>query len=351
MKIRFVRKLQVNDVVAKDILNGEGKTLIKQGIKITRQSINFLRENLILYIYIEDEALNDIQTDPILDNLKQKTLAKLPRIFGSIYTGNYTDARQNLESVDELINHIFEKKWVNTNMYEIKTYDNYTYIHCLDTAIMVAFIGLEMKYEKSKLRDLCIAAILHDIGKIKIPNNILNKKSKLTDEEFALIKMHSVYGKEILEEVPFCTEAIIQGVYQHHERIDGKGYPTGTYDDEIGEFAKIISICDVFTAVSANRSYRQRFSPNDAYELILAGSGTKFDEGMVQKFRDVFFIYPLGACVKLTNGVEGYVVRQNKFFADRPVVRIIYDVKTQQKVDIYEINLLEHPNIAVESII
>ncbi|WP_026882418.1 HD-GYP domain-containing protein [Clostridium akagii] len=351
MKIRFVRKLQVNDVVAKDILSGEGKTLIKQGIKITRQSIKFLRENLILYIYIEDEALNDIQTDPVLDNLKQKTLAKLPRIFGSIYTGNYTDARQDLESVDELINHIFEKKWVNTNMYEIKTYDNYTYIHCLDTSIMVAFIGLEMKYEKSKLRDLCIAAILHDIGKIKIPNNILNKKSKLTDEEFELIKMHSVYGKEILEKVPFCTESIIQGVYQHHERIDGKGYPTRTYDDEIGEFAKIISICDVFTAVSANRSYRQRFSPNDAYELILAGSGTKFDEGMVQKFRNVFFIYPLGACVKLTNGVEGYVVRQNKFFADRPVVRIIYDVNTQQKVDIYEINLLEHPNIAVESII
>lgn len=351
MKINFVRNLEPGSIVAKDVLNGEGKILAKEGTELTRANINFLRRNMVLYIYIEDSALEDIDTDPKLDKLKQKTLAQMPSIFFNISSGDYVKSKESVEIVENLIDYMIENESLNTNVYEIRSFDNYTYIHCLDTAIMAAFMGISMEYKSSKIRDLCISALFHDIGKLKISNEIINKKGKLTNEEFEEIKKHPFYGKQMLKDAPFYTDEIIRGVYEHHERIDGKGYPKGLKKNEISEFAKVISICDVFTAVSANRSYRKRFSPNEAYELILSGSNTKFDEKLVQKFRNVFYIYPLGACVKLSNGAEGYVVRQNKSFADRPVIRILYDADTKLPIHMYEINLLRHTDIIIESII
>lgn len=351
MKINFVRNLEPGSVVAKDVLNGEGKILVKEGTELTRANINFLRRNMVLYIYIEDSALEDINTDPKLDKLKQNTLAQMPSIFFNISSGDYMKSKESVETVENLIDYMIENESLNTNVYEIRSFDNYTYIHCLDTAIMAAFMGISMNYKSSKIRDLCISALFHDIGKIKISNEIINKNGKLTDKEFKEIKKHPLYGKEIIKNSPFSTDEIIRGVYEHHERIDGEGYPQGLKGSEISKFGKIISICDVFTAVSANRSYRKRFSPNEAYELILSGAGTKFDEELVQKFRNLFYIYPLGACVKLSNGVEGYVVRQNKYFADRPVIRVIYDAETKLPIHTYEIDLLDNTDIIIESII
>lgn len=147
------------------------------------------------------------------------------------------------------------------------------------------------------------------------------------------------------------SEEVIDGVFNHHERYDGSGYPRGLKGNEISQFGRIISICDVFTAVSANRSYRLRFKPNEAYELILSGSGSMFDPDFVDEFRNTFFIYPLGSCVRLSNGVEGYVVKQNKSFPDRPVIRVIYEKDKANSISPYEIDLLQHNDIIIEEVI
>lgn len=347
MKLVFVKDLLANSIVAKNVLNSEGKILISEGIKLTRTLINLLKRNHVLFIYIEDKLLGDVKTDEVLDELKEKSIQEMPKIFNEIVSGNYIDSKAALVNVENLVDHIISEGVVNTNLFEVRTFDDYTYIHSVDTCIMATFLGLALGYNEERLKSLSIAAVLHDIGKTKIKLEIINKKSQLTKYEFEEIKNHTLYGRDILNNMGIFNDEIINGVAQHHERIDGKGYPFKLKGDQICEFGRIISVCDVFTAVSANRSYRPRFDPKEAYELVISGAGTMFDSNIVQEFRNTFFVYPLGFYVKLSNGLSGYVVKQNKFFPDRPVVRIVKGNSNKY----YEVNLVDNPNIVILDII
>ena len=248
--------------------------------------------------------------------------------------------------VDDLVEYIQNENYINLNLYEVKLYDDYTYIHSVGTCIMSIFLGVNMKLSKSRLRDLAISSLFHDIGKTKIPNEIINKPDKLTDREFEEIKMHPVYGKEILLNNPLINEEIIGGVIGHHEKYNGTGYPYGLKGDEISEFAKIISICDVFTAITSDRCYRKKFDPREAYELILAETYSSFDPNIIKFFTDTFAVYPLGCPVYLSNNLFGYVVRQNNGFPDKPIVRFVKD-KYNNKISPYEVDLKNITNLTI----
>lgn len=351
MKLSFLQNIKVNEILAKDILDGEGNILLKSGTKLSKSNIHTLRSYNIFLVYIEDNNLSDIHHDKHFSKLKQNTLQKLPKVFDQLVTSDYVSCYDSLNTVEHMIDYIIDEGNINTNLYEVNSYDNYTYIHSVDTSIMSVLLGLSLGLDKKNLKDLGTSAILHDIGKTKIPNSIINKKGPLTEEEFKEIKKHPIYGKEILSKTLLIPTNIINGVAHHHEKVNGTGYPYGLKNDNISEFGKIISICDVFTAVSANRSYRHRFNPNEAYELILSGSGTCFDEELVSTFRKTFSIYPLGSCIKLSNGVEGYVVKQNSNFPDRPIIRVTYDFLSKEPISPYEINLLDSLNITITSIV
>ncbi|URZ02141.1 HD-GYP domain-containing protein [Clostridium felsineum] len=351
MKIVFLKDLETNETIAKDIYDEEGRLLIATGTKVSKGTISFLKKNNVFLVHVEDEKLSDIKVDRKMQKLKAKTLNKMPLIFNNILTGEYENTKEAMETVDELVDYVVEKGTINTNLYEVKLYDDYTYVHCLDTGIMAAFLGMSMGLTTAEVKELSISAMLHDIGKTKISNAIINKKSKLSDNEYEEMKKHPGFGRDILKNIGILSEKVVAGVYQHHERYDGNGYPEGIKGDEISLFGKLISICDVFTAVSANRSYRNRFKPNEAYELILASAGTMFDPKLVVDFKNTFFIYPLGSCVRLSNGIEGYVVKQNKGFPDRPIIRVIYGKTKEEEITPYEIDLLQHNDIIIDEVI
>lgn len=351
MKLVCVKNLQCNEVLARSIYSDSGKVLLSAGVKITREYVFELISNGVYWAYIEDSNFDDVTDDKYLNELKMTTIECMPNIFDDILNHNKTGFEKVYGKVKSLLNYIIEQGNVNINLYEVKTYDDYTYIHCVDTCIMSVYLGILLKLKNDSLTDLGMSAILHDIGKAKIPKEIINKKGTLTVEEFEIIKKHPLLGKEILEDTDFLNCAIIEGVAQHHERYDGKGYPFGYKNDEIALFARIIALCDVFTAVSANRSYRERYKPTEAYEYILGGSGTFFDDKIVETFRNNFAVYPLGSCVRLSNGIEGYVVRQSPHFADRPVIRVVYEGKSKNIIQPYEINLLNSTNLVIESLI
>lgn len=177
------------------------------------------------------------------------------------------------------------------------------------------------------------------------------KNAKL--HEFSEIKKHTIYGGQMLRKNIAMPDSVISIVEQHHERVDGKGYPYGLVNSQISKFAKVVCVCDVYDAVSNDRCYRKKFNPNDAYELILAGSGYSFDPVMVVNFKNTFAIYPLGCCVKLSNGIEGYIIKQNSGFPDRPVLRILENADTDSKSlsGFYEIDLLKTPNITIMNVV
>lgn len=350
MKLLNIKNIEGNEILGKDILSNDGKVLLSRGTELKKDLKFNLITNGVYWIYVEDDNLSDITDDKYLGELKKTALENMPNIFNELISSHIPDS-SSLKYVENLIDYIKNQGDLNTNLYEVKTYDNYTYVHCVDTAIMATFFGVSLHLSDDELKQLGTAAILHDIGKTMIPNSIINKDGLLTKNEFEIIKKHSLFGKVILQNNKFISESIIDAVTQHHEKYDGSGYPYGLKGDQICYFAKIISICDVFTAISANRSYRKRFAPIEAYEYVLSGSGSSFDKNLVETFKNTFAVYPLGSCLKLTNGIEGYVVKQNKYFPDRPIVRITYDSKTKKSISPYEIDLLNNTSIGINDLV
>ncbi|MBC2580190.1 HD-GYP domain-containing protein [Clostridium sp. DJ247] len=352
MKLELINRVKEDDILGKSILTDEGQVLLRAGVKLNSTYINKLKELGVFYVYLEDDRLDDVAVeDEKLTELKQVTMKSMSSIIKNVHDCNGKKLKESLSNVEEMINYIITIGDVNKSLNDIQTYDNYTYVHALDTCIMASFLGLTLKLKQWDLKDLGIGAILHDIGKTSLPIEILNKEGRLTDEEFGEIKRHTLYGGDILRKNITMPDSIIKVVEQHHERVDGRGYPHGLSGKQINRFAKIVCICDVYDAVSNDRCYRKKFSPNDAYELILAGSGSSFDEGIVNAFKNTFAIYPLGCCVKLSNGEEGYIISQNKGFPDRPIIRVLYDKITKEPIPFYEIDLLKNPSVVIESIV
>jgi putative nucleotidyltransferase with HDIG domain len=352
MRLEFITRVEENEILGKSILTNEGHVLLRAGVRLNNVYINKLKELGVLYIYVEDERLDDVQIeDARLSELKQTTMKSMSHVMKNVHNCNGKQLKESLGNVKEMIDYIIDVGDVNKSLYDIKTYDNYTYIHSLDTCIMSTFLGMNSKIDEWGLKDLGIGAILHDIGKTDISISLLNKEGRLTDEEFNEIRKHPVHGVDMLKKNVAIPSVVIKIVEQHHERVDGRGYPYGLTGKQISKYAKIVCICDVYDAISNDRCYRKKFSPNDAYELILSGCGTSFDEDLVRNFKNTFSIYPLGCCVRLSNGEEGYVINQNKGFPDRPIIRVLYDKKDKNPISFYEIDLLKNPSIVIQSIV
>lgn len=352
MRLEFINRVRVDEVLGRNIYTEDGSVLLRSGIKLTQSYIEKLKELGVFYVYVEDSRLDDISVeDEKLSDLKAITMKNMSKIMKNITVADKKGTKNSLAIVEDLVTHIIEMGDVNKSLYDIQTYDNYTYLHSIDTGIMATFLGMSMNLTATQLKELSIGAILHDIGKTIIHSDIITKPGKLTAEEFKEIKQHPTYGRKILEKNFSISSDVLKAVEHHHERADGKGYPYGLFVNQISRYAKIIAICDVYDAVSNDRCYRQKFSPVDAYELILAGSGSAFDEEIVKKFKETFSVFPLGVCLKLSNGVEGYVIKQNKNFPDRPVLRVLYEGENKKPIKFYEIDLLKYNNLVVLSII
>lgn len=354
MKTILVSSLKNNEKLSYDITDSNGAILIKAETIITQEHIQRLNDKGIYVIQLPDDNDNNMRVleykkqlkDNYMENLKYSALENIPNAFEGIANNSTTNLNPLKNDIFNIVDHVIQEGSITTNLFEIKSFDDYTYVHCIDTCIMSIFLGLACGLKKSELNELALGAVLHDIGKIKIPNDIINKPSKLTDSEFEIIKTHPHHGQILVSDIPGISLDIRSAVGQHHERFDGKGYPRGLQGNRIHPFARIISICDVFTAVSANRSYRPRFQPYDAYELILTGSGSQFDPAIVKQFKDAFSIYPLGCSLNLSNGMSGIVIKQNKGFPDRPIIKIFNEEISTWKGS-FELDLLHNMNVTV----
>lgn len=350
MRFEFINRVVSGEVLGKSILTSDGRVLLRAGITLTNEYISKLREIGIIYIYIEDDRLADLPgEDEKLVELKKLAIENLGTIVKNV--NDKARTKEAVKKIEQLIDYVLESPDLGNYMLDIKTHDNYTFLHSIDTGIMSVYMGAEMNYSEDKLKKLGLGGILHDIGKLKIPNTILNKPGRLTDEEYEEMKTHPLLGANILRSNYRIPEEVIAIAMQHHERVDGYGYPNGLGRDNISKMANIVSLCDVYDAVVNDRSYRKKMKPYDAYELIIAASEVMFYEDVVFAFKNTFGVYPLGSCLKLSNGIEGYVIKQNKGFPDKPVVRVLYDTDTKKPIPFYEIDLSESKEVVVDNII
>jgi len=281
----------------------------------------------------------------------EDAFANIKYIMECIRYDKETDMEVLKDTVNDLVHHILNDDMIFMTLTGIRDIDNYTFLHSVDVCIYTVVTSKAIGMSFDEIYELTMAAILHDVGKCKIPLAILNKPDKLTSEEFEIMKRHTLYGLEIVNQMPGLNQKIGKIICQHHEKWDGSGYPMGIKGNDIELGARIISIADVYDALTANRVYRKRYMPHEAAEYLMAQNGTQFDPELLKRFIENIAVYPQDLIVLLNTGEVARVLPSKGIASMRPRVSVITRKDGPPILDPYEIDLLENPTVFVVDII
>ena len=269
--------------------------------------------------------------EPIIldESLRVEAVDGIRGLFAAInegsQKGNMTTAYQAVKGLETVVDHLVDSLISRGNrlvhIADLKSYDEYTYHHSLSVAVLSIAIGQDLGFDRPQLEELAHCAIMHDIGKTTLPLEIINKPSKLTDEEFAQVKDHPLNGSHYLQLGRIGNRKIWSGVAHHHEKVNGYGYPKGLAGEQIPLFSRIIAVADVYDAITSYRPYRSPMSPAEASAFIMSEIGKSFDYDIVKAFFNKLMLYPLNSLVELDNKRQGIVI--DNTITTRPILKML----------------------------
>ncbi|WP_079710919.1 HD-GYP domain-containing protein [Paraliobacillus ryukyuensis] len=356
MRLVASQTLQEGAELARPIFNEKGKVLIQKDVTLTSPLIKRLQERGVTYVYIKDELTDDIHINsPLPEEMRLEAIQLVKQSFTTFQNNGFEKSAFLLDKtsknmtnmVDSMIGQVTGNDEILTVMSDILIADDYVFAHSINVTLYAIALATELKLPAKQIRQLGLGAMLHDVGKMFIPDEILNKTGKLTDAEFDIMKSHTETGFNFLRQSTSFPLLIAHCAYQHHERLDGSGYPRGISLEEIHPFGKILAIADVFDAVTSNRVYRDAMLPQEGLEVLYAGSGKLFDRELVRTFKNAIAIYPNGATIRLSDNRIAIVVKQNNQLHERPIVRVIKE--NEQDVQPYDIDLSKQFDLTVTS--
>ena len=254
----------------------------------------------------------------------------IEQVLADVQHGRVIDTRACHGAVKRNLESMLRNESAMLWLIRLKSKDLYTSLHCLSVSIMAMGFGNHLGLHDDKLQLLGMAGLLHDVGKMRIDPEILNKPGKLTPQEFEVIKRHPVYGLEALRAQPGIPEAALQAAYGHHERLDGTGYPLGSGAAQISYMTRIITIVDAFDAITSHRAYDCARPVQSAFEILRSAAGAQFDEDLVHEFIRWLGAFPVGTLVELHTGEVAVVVEKHHQFQLRPRVVVLRGAAKQR---------------------
>lgn len=323
-------------VIGKSLYDKNHNLLLSKGSVIHASYVDRIKQLGYQGVYVDDDISSDIIIKDIInDEIRMKMIQTVKDVC--IHSNLDVNAKKSqremvnkkLDLTKQLIGNIVEELLLNkdtmVNLIDLKFFDDYTYFHSVNVAVLSIVIGVGVGLSKEELYNLGLGAILHDMGKIFIDKDVINKPGKLTPEEYEEIKKHSEFGYKYLKETYQIPTASYVGVLHHHEKYDGTGYPSNVSKDSISLIGRIIGIADVYDALISNRPYRAALLPSEAMEYIMANGGLMFDVNITKVFARKVAPFPVGTYVKLSNGYVGIVAENFEEACMRPNVKIILD--------------------------
>ena len=350
--------LQEDMELARPIFDGKGNILLREGKKLKNNYIEKLKEKYVNYVYVRDEISEGLEE--VEDLIKPETREEAKQVVGRVFSESKKDLGNGLNSllflkeryrevIENIVDQLLDNKNLMVSLEDIKYKDCYTFNHCINVGVLSLVLALDKGMYKSQMKDLAFGVFLHDLGKIFVPIEILNKKGSLEDEEFEIIKRHSEKGYEMVKKSKALKEVSALVIYEHHERFDGRGYPRGLCGEEISLFSRISAVADVYDALISDRPYRKGKYPHEAYNILESGNN-EFDLDILSRFLKKVASYPVGTVLELSNGYIGIVKENIEGYSKFPVVKIISDLD-KCPVKPFEIDLKESINVVVNRLL
>lgn len=361
-----VNQLQAGMYVIAIISQTGGMEIAQMGLVTTRQQIDDLVRRGVLTVRV-DLARSKlagieqiISPDPAtLSGSSQRTAGgangegrelKIRRLYQEarelqgkfirqLKAGEPIDITPLAAVAEEMVDTMFTHGDAMLCLARIRAKDAYLMEHSMNVAILLANFGRYLGLERSVLKELTLGGLLHDVGKIMTPDEVLNKPGKLTDEEFTIMRQHVVHSYDILSQTPGITATMLEVAANHHERLDGTGYPSHLKGDQLSLHTRMSGIVDVYDAVTADRVYKQGMQPTQAFRILLKGADHHFDRRLVTKFIKCMGVYPVGTLVQLSNQRLAIVMQRNEQQPLKPVVKVIYHATQRHYLDVQWLDL------------
>lgn len=320
-----LEKAQPGQILGKSIFTADGRVLLREGTTLTERYLKALREMQFGFIYVVDPRLPDIELqDVIPEQLRQEAVTTIKRAFGDI-----SKCGVNLQAISEVTTRIVESIMANDaliiQMADLKSHDTYTFSHSVNVCVIGTILGVQLGLDERKLKDLALGLMLHDIGKMQVPESILRKPGRLTEEEYITMQDHARSGFDMLRSIQTLSAHAKIVVLQHHEKYDGTGYPKGLKGNDIHLNGQIGAIADVYDALTSDRIYRKRYLPHEAIEYLMTQADRHFSLELVTSFISTIAPYPPGTMLKLSSGETGIVTEVDMRLASRPILTLVQD--------------------------
>lgn len=299
--MRFIQtaELKPGMIVARDLVNGTRTYMVRTDVELTESLIELIKEKGYQGLYIKDKFSEDVE---INETISQELFQS------AIEAVSDEDIGSMVNVATKMVSEISYSENMSVDLFDLRSFDDYTYHHSVNVAVLSTIVGKKLGLSSNDLNLLAQAAICHDLGKSKIPEDVLNKPGKLTDAEFKLIQNHPRYTFDILSANNQTSALVKQAALCHHENENGTGYPFGKVGDEIPYFARIIHAVDVYDALTSKRPYKEPYAPADAFEYLISGKEVLFNSQIVDTMLTVIPAYPPGIDVFLSNGETAMVI-------------------------------------------
>nr|WP_114326248.1 HD-GYP domain-containing protein [Candidatus Colwellia aromaticivorans] len=362
-------ELNIGHYVTKIAKQNGNLSLSTPGHIKSNKVINRLKNQSIFSVFIDESKTipNPASTSPTHKSPKDRATIKAEinkakaifdesktiqkKLFARALSGMTVDLAPVIEVTNKSVDAIFNSPDSLACMINIREKDEYLLEHSVAVAVYITIFAHHLEMSKAVVQHLSVGAFLHDIGKIKIPDDVLNKPGKLSEEEFIIMKTHANHSIDIIKKIPGINKLSLEVAALHHEKLNGEGYPFQVEGKDISQYGRMIAICDIFDALTANRVYKEGFTHNKAFSILreLAKSN-HLDITLVDQFIKCLGVYPIGSLVQLESKKLAIVEQRNNNSPLKPKVRSFYSVNLNQYVNTQDVDLTDTDDFIVKSV-